>query len=191
MSFKDDLLVELLGCGYADLSVLEGCRYDFSEIIEECYYVYGKLELNALASTMFDFGIREIEGYINNRIEEIEDMVEEEDMLSEELKAELHALRDLDVYEDIESFHNYLDTSIWVSNHHRTYKKYLGTALDEFANNTGYCIDVYIPDTPLEKRYRCKKCGLEFAHEDITAEDDKGRDLCPACCKPLTEEDEE
>ena len=41
------------------------------------------------------------------------------------------------------------------------------------------------------KKYRCRKCGLEFDHEEITAEDEKGRDLCPACCKPLTEEDEE
>lgn len=189
MSFKDDLLVELLGCGYGDLSVLEDCRYDFSEIIEECYEVYGKMELNALARIMFDFGIREIGDYINNRIEEIEDMVEEEDMLSEELREELHALRDLDVYEDIQSFHNFLDTSIWVCNHHKTYKKYLEEALDTFANNTGYCIEVYLPE-PLEKRYRCTKCGLEFDQSDITAENSNGSDLCPACGKPLTEEDE-
>lgn len=191
MSFKDDLLVELLGCGYADLSVLEECRYDFSDIIEECYMVYGKLELNALAKIMFDIGISEIENYICHRIEKIEDEVEEEHMLSEELRKELYALRELDPHEDIESFHNFLDTSIWVNKHHRTYKRYLGLALDEFENNTGYCIQVYCPDTPPEKRYRCKRCGLEFAHEDITAEDEKGRDLCPACCKPLTEEDEE
>lgn len=190
MSFKDDLLVELLGCGYADLSVLEGCKYDFSDIIEECYSVYGKLELNALAKIMFDIGISEIENYIEHRIEEIEDSVEYENMLHEELRKELHALRELDPHDDIESFHNYLDTSIWVNNHKRTYKRYLGPALDRFADDTGYCIEVYLPE-PVEKRYRCRKCGLEFAHEDITAEDEKGRDLCPACCKPLTEEDEE
>ncbi len=145
MSFKDDLLVELLGCGYADLSVLEDCRYDFSEIIEECYGVYGKLELNALARIMFEFGIREIGDYVNDRINSITYGVDEEDeenMLSEELKEELHALRNLDVYEDIQSFHNYLDTSIWVCNHNETYEKYLGEALEGFANNTGYCIDL-------------------------------------------------
>lgn len=191
MSFKDDLLVELLGCGYGDLSVLEGCRYDFSEIIEECYSVYGKLELNALARIMFEFGIREIGDCINERINSIECGLDDESLLSCELRAELNALKELDVYEDIQSFHNFLDTSIWVCNHEATYKKYLGDALDEFAENTGYCIEVYCPDSPIEKRYRCKGCCLEFAHEDITAEDEKGRDLCPACCKPLTEEDEE
>lgn len=38
--------------------------------------------------------------------------------------------------------------------------------------------------------YRCRRCQLEFNHGDITAEDEKGRDLCPACGKTLTEEDE-
>lgn len=37
--------------------------------------------------------------------------------------------------------------------------------------------------------YRCKKCGLEFNHDEITAEDEQGRDLCPACGKPLNERD--
>lgn len=35
--------------------------------------------------------------------------------------------------------------------------------------------------------YRCIRCGLEFDHNEITAEDKEGRDLCPACCKPLNE----
>ena len=41
------------------------------------------------------------------------------------------------------------------------------------------------------KKYRCGKCGLEFGHDEITAEDENERDLCPACCNPITEQDEE
>lgn len=37
--------------------------------------------------------------------------------------------------------------------------------------------------------YICKRCGLEFNHDDITAEDEQGCDLRPACCKPLNEYD--
>lgn len=138
MSFKDDLLVELLGCGYADLSVLEDCRYDFSDIIEECYSVYGKLELNALAKIMFEFGIREIADTVCERIEELEGYGE--DTLDEEAREELNALREIDVYEDIQSFHNYLDTSIWVCNHKEIYENYLQDAFNTFSANTGYCI---------------------------------------------------
>ena len=41
------------------------------------------------------------------------------------------------------------------------------------------------------EKYRCRVCGLEFDQNEITAEDEKERDLCPACGKPLSEEDEE
>lgn len=139
--FRDDLLTELLGCGYADISVLEDCKYDFSEIIEECQMQFGKLELNALARTMFEFGIRDIEKAINERIEEIEDSADEEEQLPEELREELHALRDLWTSDDIESFHNYLDTSIYFVKNSEIYHKYLEDALDEFAENTGYSIN--------------------------------------------------
>ena len=39
--------------------------------------------------------------------------------------------------------------------------------------------------------YRCVKCGLEFDITEISAEDEQGRDLCPACGKPLNENDYE
>lgn len=32
---------------------------------------------------------------------------------------------------------------------------------------------------------RCVKCGLRFTSKEITAEDDEGRDLCPACGEPI------
>ena len=37
--------------------------------------------------------------------------------------------------------------------------------------------------------YRCTKCDLQFDDREITAEDEQGRDLCPACTKPLNEND--
>lgn len=38
--------------------------------------------------------------------------------------------------------------------------------------------------------YRCRKCGLQFNHHEISVEDEQERDLCPACGKPLDENDE-
>lgn len=40
-----------------------------------------------------------------------------------------------------------------------------------------------------EKIYRCKKCFCEFEQSEITAEDEQGRDLCPACANPINDED--
>ena len=37
---------------------------------------------------------------------------------------------------------------------------------------------------------RCIKCGLRFTSEEVTAEDAYGRDLCPACCAPISPKEE-
>lgn len=40
-----------------------------------------------------------------------------------------------------------------------------------------------------EGKYRCRKCDLRFGENEITSVDEKGNDLCPACGKPLTDND--
>lgn len=39
------------------------------------------------------------------------------------------------------------------------------------------------------RQYRCSKCDLIFTDSDITGMDEDGNDLCPACAKPLNEND--
>ena len=39
------------------------------------------------------------------------------------------------------------------------------------------------------KKYRCKICDLCFTEDEITSMDDDENDLCPACGKPLDEDD--
>ena len=147
---RDLLLSSILGCGYLDLSVLDDCEYDFDEMVEECKFNFGEISLNGLARTMFAMGIRDIEEWINNRIEEIKGEMEYfyfEDGENEEddeeymmLRKELEELEELKPWEDIESFHNYLDTSIYFIDNGETYNTYCEEALKEFECNTGYSI---------------------------------------------------
>ena len=134
--WKECLLAEILNCGYLDLQVLEDCEYDMSELIEECKFSFGVVNLNALACTMFVFGRRDIQSAIEERIAELEG-----GELTEAEEEELENLKLLDVWEDIESFHNFIDTSIWINNHKEIYENYLSEALAEFERNTGYVID--------------------------------------------------
>lgn len=136
-NFKDELLVELLECGYADLTVLEDCKYDFCDVIEYCKDCFGNISLNGLAYSMFQIGIKEIKEAINERMDELREIEEP----SEEETEELEALEALEPYEDIESFHNYLDTSVYFTDKSEIYHKYLEEALDKFAENTGYDIN--------------------------------------------------
>lgn len=134
--FKEVLLTELLDCGYADLSVLEDCKYDFYDVIDYCKNAYFNLTLNNLAYSMFQIGIADIRRAVEKRIDELES----KDELTDEEHEELIAIFALTPDIDIESFHNYLDTSVWFRNNGEVYRQYFKEAIDEFADNTGYSI---------------------------------------------------
>lgn len=138
--FREDLLTSILDCGYGDLYLMEDCQYDIGEIVEECQFQFGKIDINLLVMTMFDYGIQGIEEAINDRLDELEDINKESGCLTKEEREEKEALEALEPFDDIQSFHNYIDTHIWVDRKDRveTYKKYLTVALDHFYEMTGF-----------------------------------------------------
>lgn len=138
--FKTEMLVELLDCGYADLSVLEDCKYDFCDVIDECKEMDAPITLNNLAYCMFYIGLRDLNLKIGERKNELDGKAEGGELTDDE-KEELEAIEDLDAYEDTCSFHNYLDTNIWFEKNGEIYERYFEEALDEFAENTGYSIN--------------------------------------------------
>ena len=152
--WKDDILVALLDCGYGDLSVLDDCQYDMADIVEQCKADFGEIDLNRLACTMFDFGRADIEskrlGLIDDleaekedwdkAIERGQELTDEEQERYDALESDIDLLKEFDVYENLESFHNYIDTSIWVtgtSDNERIHEL-LKDAFEEFRDNTGY-----------------------------------------------------
>ena len=154
--WKEDLLTTILDCGYGDLSVLEDCKYDMSTVADECKEQFGKISLNGLAMVMFDFGREDIAERKNELLHELEEekykwdkaiergqeLTEEEQERYDALEDDIDLLEEFDVYENLESFHNYIDTSIWVigvSDVERLHEL-LKDAFDEFAENTGFAI---------------------------------------------------
>lgn len=133
------LLCAILDCGIADLSVIEDCEYDMEEIAEECRFQFGKVSLNGMSECIFYKGKRGIQDAIDDRINEIED-IDEESRTSDE-REEYVDLLSLNPYEDIEEFHNFLDTSVWFKKNGSLYKKYVPSALERFEQNTGYYIE--------------------------------------------------
>ena len=137
--FKEDLLCCLLNCGDLDINLLSDCGYELCDIVDDCKATFGEVNINNLVRIMFDYGLRDIETAINDRICEIEAVAGERD-LDEDEENELEALRGLEPFDDIQSFHNFIDTHIWVDDDGKkeTYKKYLQEALDEFEKMTGF-----------------------------------------------------
>lgn len=137
--WREDLLTAILDCGYGDLYLMKDCQYDIGEIVEECEATFGCLHINNFVRIMFDFGLRDIEEAINDRICELEAIANERD-LDEDEETELSALRELAPFEDMRSYHNYIDTHIWIDDEEKkkTYTAYLQEALDQFEEMTGF-----------------------------------------------------
>ena len=138
--WREDLLTEICDCGYGDLYLLEDCEYDLGEIVEECQTTFGNLKINNLVRTMFDFGLRDIEDAIKTRLAEFDDIVEEKGRLSKAEIEERDALETLEPFEDMQSFHNYIDTHIWVDAKEQVniYPAYMQEALNRFCEMTGF-----------------------------------------------------
>lgn len=137
--FREDLLTSILDCGYGDLYLLEDCQYDIGEIVEDCIATFGGLKINNLVSIMFDYGLRDIETARDYRICELEAIPNERE-LDEDEEDELATLRTLEPFEDMKSFHNFIDTHIWIDAKEKVpaYTKYLKEALDHFCEMTGF-----------------------------------------------------
>lgn len=134
---REELLMTLLNCGSADLSLLDDIGYDWSLVFARM----GEMprDINSVMWTVFQLGYEDIQTDIDDRICELEAITNERELYDEE-EEELARLRELEAAEDFGSYHNYLDTHVYCERHGSTYKEYMGDALDEFEENTGFSI---------------------------------------------------
>ena len=135
----EDIACAVLGCGTADLTLLNDVRYDVPEIILGLMTGnYGEFNINDVMREVFRIGIMDLDEAIDRELDEIGRTDEDGDPA--DIRAERAALYMLRPEEDIQSFHNFLDTHIWIENHAEDYENYLGWALDEFEENTGFSL---------------------------------------------------
>lgn len=86
---------------------------------------------------VFEYGLSRIEDAIYTRKEYLTDMRDTYG-ISKKLQEELDALNKLAVFDDFQTYHNYIDTHVWCEKNKEIYKKYLSEALDDFAKGTGF-----------------------------------------------------
>lgn len=136
---RNIILADILQCGYIDLVVLDDVSEDLiEEALDEIRDTGLEVSLNGIMSNVFDICLDHLKDSIAELIEELEGEDESEDVLEE-----LEALRALDVYEDINSCCNCLDTSIFFTNtteNENIYRKYLSEELREIEDMTGYAV---------------------------------------------------
>lgn len=134
MTGRESLLTAILDCGTDDLSLLDDVQYDWADIFKRLED--DTHDLNSVLREVFQVGYEDIQIAVVNRICELESS----GTLDGDEADELVLLRELNAPKDFDSYHNYLDTHVWCRNHADTYKKYMTEALEEFEENTGFCI---------------------------------------------------
>lgn len=138
MTGTESLLCEMLSCGSLDLKMLDDVGYDWGKILDQADWPRDDIDFNILMRGVIDLGIIEIRDAVGDRIAELEIIALNERDLDGDEEEELLELRNLDPDNDIESYHNCLDTRVWFEDNGDIYRKYLSKALDKFADNTGF-----------------------------------------------------
>ena len=137
---QEDLLMNILRCGTLDLAMIDKVGYDFCDIHEQLEDTpIQKVGFNGLMRAVVDFGIICIREALDERIEELKG-IQDNEGLDDAEDDELQALEMLDPDEDIQSYHNCIDTHVWFEHHGGIYRRYLQGAVDDFEENTGFCI---------------------------------------------------
>jgi hypothetical protein len=142
----EDLVRILLGCGAADLQNLEDCEIPFEDVVEHAKGLGDEVNINSLTYAMFDLALGEVQDMIDDMLEEYaEDMGanprDYDDASYDDLKELIEDGTGLDVREDVETFHNFIDTHASFINNTDMYNNHFELAVSKFEELTGYTID--------------------------------------------------
>lgn len=125
ISSREDFLMTFIGCGQLDLQLIDDVEYDWCDVLERVDFTcLGERKMSAIMHAVFDVGKDEINEAIRERIDYLED-TKKTYGISEEQENELKDLKKLNPYNDLEEYHNYLDTHVTCVNHKSVYKKFL------------------------------------------------------------------
>lgn len=141
ISSREDFLMSFLNCGQLDLRLIDDVEYDWCDVLERVdLSCCGDRKFPAIMSAVFYLGKDNLAEAIRDRIDYLED-AKKTYGISDEQEVELEELKELDPYEDLEEYHNYIDTHITCVNHRAVYEVYLAKELEDFADGTGFEIE--------------------------------------------------
>lgn len=156
ITFKEEMLMNLLDCGSADLSLLEDINYDFVDVRDEVesFTTIQDMKFNDILVGAIYIFMNNINEIIENKVKEKEEEIKyledrldyvaygKRDLMEIEIaKEDLEKLNELYVYDDIEYYCNYLDNSIYIVDEDKKaiYKEFLSKEIDEENEKLGFC----------------------------------------------------
>ena len=128
MTNQEAILCSLLDCGTADLPMLEDINYDVEDIVQELSQD-SCLSLNNIFESVFQRGISDLQGAVNDLKQDFE---------NEDNKEDAEKLSCLNPEKDVEYFCNCLDTHVYFTNNEDTYRKYLAEEIGNIEDRMGF-----------------------------------------------------
>lgn len=174
---RNNFLMSVLNCGFADLKLIDGVGYEWNEILAYADNIEIESSLRSIMEKVFHYGFDKIWVAIDDRICELEAITNERNM-DESEETELKELQSLNPHEDFSVYYNYLDTHVYCEKHKAAYRMYLRDALDDFLDGTGFEIEgIYDFDDFLDDEEKMKdfkelsKDEFLFSYSYLTEEE--------------------
>ena len=139
-----DLLTEFLGCGSADLSILSDSEYPMDILVEYARddMGYEELNVNTLCYAMFQLALNDVQIAIDEKLDQMGEDLESEEITEAGKEKIMEVMNlNLDIRDDVESFHNFIDTHAYLNNNQEIYQEYFKAELDIFEAKTGYSLN--------------------------------------------------
>lgn len=136
MTTAEEWLCEIMGCGIADIHMLDDVKFDIARVLRNAKNMGydDPFELNTVLASAVDLAKSELQVEIDKRLHRIMNEKGYDDAKRDPDYIELSSL---DPYEDIGEWHNYLDTNVYFEKNEELYRKHLYDECIIFESMTG------------------------------------------------------
>ena len=141
MNGREELLCGILGCGFADLKMIDDCKYDLAQIYNDLKESYKDVSLNTVIDGIFRLGVLELEemvsilkGNTEIRLKRVSKGSKLERLLNEQMEE----INSLCPKEDVVWHTNFLDSDIGFLKNESIYRKYFPGEISEIEGDMGF-----------------------------------------------------
>lgn len=141
MKGREELLCGILGCGFADLRIIDDCRYDLTQIYNDLKESHKDVSLNTVIEEIFRLGVLELEEMVSILKEDTEirlKRVSKGSKLERLLNEQMEEINSLCPKEDVVWHTNFLDSDIGFLKNESVYRKYLPGEISEIEDDIGF-----------------------------------------------------
>ena len=141
MNGREELLCAILGCGFADLKMIDDCRYDLAQIYNDLKEFRKDFSLNAVIDEIFRLGVSELEEKVLSQKEDTKSRLEnvaKGSRLERLLNEQMEEISSLCPKDDVVWHTNFLDSDIRFCKNESLYRKYFPGEISEIEDDIGF-----------------------------------------------------